>query len=48
MFDEGHGLNVAAAIWLDDAPTGAFVDPSLERWERQPPPPATASSSANQ
>lgn len=42
MFDEGHGLKTAAAIWLDEAPDGAFIDPSMEHWPQQPPPPGQA------
>ncbi|VWX51530.1 GFA family protein [Novosphingobium sp. 9U] len=40
MLNEGHGLAPAAAIWLDDAPAWAHIDPALERWDQQPPAPA--------
>lgn len=37
--DEPHGLRPQMAIWLDDAPAWAWVDPKLEQYPRQPPPP---------
>jgi hypothetical protein len=40
FLDEGHGLAPSAAIWLVDAPQWATIDPSLERFDRQAPPPA--------
>jgi hypothetical protein len=43
--DEGHGLKPIAAIWLDDAPDWAFIDPGLERWQQQPPASASAAKS---
>ena len=39
LLDEGHGLAPQIAIWTDDAPDWAVIDPTLERHERQPPPP---------
>jgi hypothetical protein len=45
LLDEGHGLKPAAAIWLDDAPDWAFIDPTLERWAQQPPAPGQAPGS---
>ena len=36
----GHGLAPAMAIWTDDAPDWAVIDPTLERFARQPPAPA--------
>jgi hypothetical protein len=39
FIDHPHGLRPTAAIWLEDAPDWACIDPSLERFERQPPPP---------
>jgi hypothetical protein len=36
----GHGLRPTAAIWTDDAPDWAVIDPALEQFPRQPPPPA--------
>jgi len=41
MLDEGHGLRPAAAIWLEEAPDWAVIDPALEHWPQQPPPPGT-------
>jgi hypothetical protein len=40
FLDEGHSLRPDAAIWLQDAPDWAVIDPALEHHERQPPPPA--------
>jgi hypothetical protein len=39
LLDEGHGLRPAVVIWLEDAPAWAVIDPDLEHWARQPPPP---------
>ncbi|MBW8785181.1 MAG: GFA family protein [Novosphingobium sp.] len=39
FLDEGHGLAPTAAIWLDEAPPWATIDPALERFDRQPPAP---------
>jgi hypothetical protein len=39
FLDEGHGLRPSAAIWTDDAPDWAVIDPALEQFARQPPPP---------
>lgn len=39
FLDEGHGLAPSTAIWLVDAPKWAAIDPALERFDRQPPPP---------
>lgn len=39
FLDAGHGLRPSAAIWLDDAPDWAQIDPAMERFERQPPAP---------
>ena len=44
FLDEGHGLKPAAAIWLDDAPDWAQIDPALERFDRQPPAPQATQS----
>ncbi|SFG04788.1 Uncharacterized conserved protein [Novosphingobium sp. CF614] len=41
--DEGHGLRPEVVIWTDDAPDWAVIDPALERFPRQPPPPPGAS-----
>jgi hypothetical protein len=43
LLDEGHGLRPSAAIWLDEAPDWAFIDPALEHWPQQPPPPVQVS-----
>ena len=43
FLDEGHGLAPSAAIWLDDAPDWARIDPAMEKFERQPPPPPSTS-----
>ena len=41
-FLEGdHGLKPQMAIWTSDAPGWAVIDPALEQWEGQPPPPKT-------
>ena len=39
LLDQGHGLKPATVIWTDEAPRWATIDPALERYERQPPPP---------
>ena len=41
--DEGHGLKPTAAIWLDDAPDWATIDPALDQFPQQPPAPQKAS-----
>lgn len=35
----GHGLRPSIAIWTDDAPDWAVIDPSLEQLRGQPPAP---------
>jgi hypothetical protein len=40
--DEPHGLKPRVVIWTDDAPDWAVIDPSLESWPQQPPPPPSA------
>lgn len=42
LLDEGHGLRPAMAIWTEEAPAWASIDPALERWPGQPPPPGAA------
>ena len=37
--DEPHGLRPTMAIWTEDAPDWAVIDPSLENVARQPAPP---------
>lgn len=40
FLDGPHGLAPQMAIWTDDAPGWAVIDPALERHARQPPSPA--------
>ncbi len=40
--DADHGLRPSMAIWTDDAPDWAVIDPELETWPRQPPAPPPA------
>ncbi|MEE4450346.1 GFA family protein [Novosphingobium resinovorum] len=42
MLEGDHGVSPAMAIWTDDAPDWAVIDPALERWPQQPPAPAPA------
>lgn len=42
FLDEGHGLKPQMAIWTDEAPDWAVIDPALERHAKQPPPPPPA------
>lgn len=37
FLEPGHGLAPQMAIWLDDAPPWATIDPRLEHFARQPP-----------
>jgi hypothetical protein len=39
FLDEGHGLAPTVAIWTEEMPQWAKVDPEMESWPRQPPPP---------
>ena len=39
VLDQPHALRPKMAIWTDDAPAWAVIDPSLEQWPQQPPPP---------
>ncbi len=34
-----HGLAPEAVIWTEDAPAWAVIDPQLDQFARQPPPP---------
>jgi hypothetical protein len=36
MLDPGHGLRPAMAIWTDEAPEWAVIDPALEQHGGQP------------
>ncbi|MCJ2181873.1 GFA family protein [Novosphingobium sp. 1949] len=40
VLDAGHALAPTGAIWTEEAPAWAMIDPALENWPRQPPPPA--------
>lgn len=42
VLDEPHRLKPDTAIWTDDAPDWAVIDPTLDHHPRQPPPPASA------
>lgn len=42
FLDAGHGLAPTMAIWTSEAPPWAAIDPALERFAVQPPPPAPA------
>lgn len=39
LLDVGNGLRPTMAIWTDDAPDWAVIDPTLEQHAKQPPPP---------
>jgi hypothetical protein len=39
FLDPGHGLRPDTAIWTVDAPEWAQIDPAMQRFDRQPPPP---------
>lgn len=39
LLDQPHGLRPQSAIWTDEAPDWAVLDPDLEQFPRQPPPP---------
>ena len=39
--DLPHDIRPQMAIWTDDAPVWAMIDPAMEQFPRQPPPPAT-------
>ena len=40
--DEPHGLRPQMAIWTDEAPAWAQIDPTIEHHRRQPAPPPPA------
>lgn len=42
MIDEPHGLRPEAAIWTEEAPAWAWLDPAMKQFPRQPPPPPRA------
>ena len=39
--DTPHAIKPLMAIWTDDAPEWAVIDPALEQFPRQPPAPTT-------
>lgn len=39
FLDPGHGLVPNVAIWTEEAPAWAAIDPALEAYSRQAPPP---------
>lgn len=39
FLDEGHGLAPEMAIWTDEAPAWAVIDPALQTYPQQPPAP---------
>lgn len=41
--DEPHGLKPSIAIWTEEAPDWAKIDPAMEQWPQYPPPPPGAS-----
>jgi hypothetical protein len=41
VLDKPHALKPAMAIWTEEAPAWAVIDPELESWPRQPPQPST-------
>lgn len=43
FLDEGHGLRPQNLLWLDEAPSWAAIDPALNPFPRQPPPPKPSS-----
>ena len=40
ILDEPHGLRPQTAIWTDDAPEWAVIDPAMEQYPQQPPAPS--------
>lgn len=40
FLDAGHGLSPQMAIWTEDAPSWAVIDPEMDQYPQQPPPPA--------
>jgi hypothetical protein len=44
FLDEGHGLAPAVAIWTDEMPDWATLDPAMESWPGQPPAPQPKTS----
>ena len=44
FLDEGHGLAPSMAIWTEEMPASAKLDPEMEIWPRQPPPPQASTT----
>lgn len=44
FLDESHGLAPTVAIWTDERPAWARLDPAMESWPQQPPPPQPATT----
>lgn len=42
--DEPHGLRPQVAIWMEEAPAWASVDPAMDQFQRSPPVPAAPNS----
>lgn len=43
VLDEPHGLRPQIALWTDDAPEWAVIDPAMEHFPQQPPAPPVPS-----
>ncbi|MBB4097778.1 GFA family protein [Sphingomonas kyeonggiensis] len=43
FLDDAKDLTPTVAIWTDDAPSWAYIDPALETFPRQPPAPTNPS-----
>lgn len=46
FLDPGHGLSPQMAIWTDEAPAWAVIDPAMEQYPGQPPAPNTPNLTA--
>jgi hypothetical protein len=44
FLDEGLGLAPSMAIWTEEMPASAKLDPEMEIWPRQPPPPQASAT----
>jgi hypothetical protein len=42
FLDEDHGLAPSVAIWTEEMPSWARLDPKIESWPQQPPQPQPA------
>lgn len=45
FLDEDHGLKPDTIIWTEEAPDWAVLDPDLDRYPQQAPPPASSEGS---